>query len=115
MSITISATVDGGPEVNMANGNAAQVFDLLGITGDTADILGVEMTTFDSGHLPAADFCGRVLPAQAPSTPPPATTRAAPTSGTATGPPADGAQATSPGGSPNCGRSPPGHTSTTRP
>lgn len=53
MSININAAVAGGPEVNMANGNAAQILDLLGVD----DI--------DGGVLPAQDFLGRVLLAQA--------------------------------------------------
>lgn len=53
MSITFAPTTAGGPEVNMANGNAAQVFDLLGLHFDG-----------DWGEAPAEDFLGRVLLAQ---------------------------------------------------
>lgn len=49
MSITITPTT-GGPQVNMANGNAAQVFDLLGVDFDG-----------DCGETSAQDFLGRVL------------------------------------------------------
>lgn len=54
MSITITPTLAGGPTVNMANGNAAQVFDLLGLTFNG-----------DYGDTSAEDFLGRVLLAQA--------------------------------------------------
>ncbi|MEV5211283.1 hypothetical protein AB0K35_27805 [Micromonospora sp. NPDC053740] len=54
MSITFAPAITGAPEVNMANGNAAQILDLLGYTfdGDWAD-------------ASAEDFLGRVLIAQA--------------------------------------------------
>lgn len=54
MSITFAPTLTGGPQVNMANGNAAQVLDLLGLDFDG-----------DYGDTTAADFLGRVLLAQA--------------------------------------------------
>jgi hypothetical protein len=54
MSITFAPATVGGPTVNMANGNAAQVIDLLGLTYDG-----------DFGELAAEDFLGRVLLAQA--------------------------------------------------
>ncbi len=65
MSITFTAATcqDGivdltcrreAPEVNMANGNAAAVFDLLGLDFDG-----------DGGETTAEDFLGRVLLAQA--------------------------------------------------
>lgn len=54
MSITIAPAIPGGPEVNMANGNARQVLDLLGVTWDG-----------DWDEVPAEDFLGRVLIAQA--------------------------------------------------
>ena len=54
MSITITADQAGAPEVNMHNGNAATVLDLLGITCDG-----------DFGETTAEDFLGRVLLAQA--------------------------------------------------
>jgi hypothetical protein len=54
MSITFAPALVGGPMVNMANGNAAQVFDLLGLTYDG-----------DFGEIAAEDFLGRVLLAQA--------------------------------------------------
>ncbi|MDG4792066.1 hypothetical protein O7626_40330 [Micromonospora sp. WMMD1102] len=53
MSITFAPATVGGPTVNMANGNAAQVLDLLGLTNDGC------------GELAAEDFLGRVLLAQA--------------------------------------------------
>jgi hypothetical protein len=54
MSITIRAAQANGPEVNMHNGNAATVLDLLGIAWDG-----------DSGEATGEDFLGRVLLAQA--------------------------------------------------
>jgi hypothetical protein len=54
MSITITAAQDGAPQVDMHNGNAADVLDLLGICWDG-----------DLGEAPAEDFLGRVLLAQA--------------------------------------------------
>jgi len=65
MSITITAAItqDGildlttrpeVPQINMANGNAAALFDLLGLEFDG-----------DFGEAPAEDFLGRVLLAQA--------------------------------------------------
>lgn len=54
MSITIRADQAGTPEVNMHNGNAARVLDLLGIAWDG-----------DLGEATAEDFLGRVLLAQA--------------------------------------------------
>jgi hypothetical protein len=54
MSITITADQNGAPQVNMHNGNAATVLDLLGITWDG-----------DLGEATAEDFLGRVLLAQA--------------------------------------------------
>lgn len=66
MSITITAAAitqdgildltsrPGVPELNMANGNAAAVFDLLGLEFDG-----------DVGEAPAEDFLGRVVLAQA--------------------------------------------------
>lgn len=50
MSITITPNAAGSPKVNMANGNAAQVFDLLGLTFDG-----------DWGTTTGPDFLGRVL------------------------------------------------------
>lgn len=50
MSITITPNAAAAPTVNMANGNAAQVFDLLGITYDG-----------DWGTTTGPDFLGRVL------------------------------------------------------
>ncbi|GGM27604.1 hypothetical protein GCM10011608_10540 [Micromonospora sonchi] len=50
MSITITPNAAGSPEVNMANGNAAQVFDLLGLEFDG-----------DWGNTTGPDFLGRVL------------------------------------------------------
>lgn len=50
MSITITASATGSPKVNMANGNAKQVFDLLGLTFDG-----------DWGTTTGPDFLGRVL------------------------------------------------------
>lgn len=47
MSITFTP-VNGGPSVNLANGNARQVLDLLSFDGDW-------------GEAPAEDFLGRVL------------------------------------------------------
>ena len=52
MSITFAPSADGGPSVNMANGNAAQVLDLLGLAEECY------------GELPAEDILGRVLVAQ---------------------------------------------------
>lgn len=54
MSITIAPDAPVGPTLNMANGNAAQVFDLLGLTYDG-----------DIGETTAEDLLGRVLLAQA--------------------------------------------------
>jgi hypothetical protein len=54
MSINFAAAVAGGPQVNLANGNAAQVFHLLGLEFDG-----------DFGEAPGQDFLGRVLLAQA--------------------------------------------------
>ena len=54
MSITFAPAINGAPEVNMANGNAAQILDLLGYTFDG-----------DWTEAPAEDFLGRVLIAQA--------------------------------------------------
>ncbi|MEV5819353.1 hypothetical protein AB0L22_09270 [Micromonospora haikouensis] len=50
MSITITPNANNAPEVNMANGNAAQVLDLLGLTFDG-----------DWGTTTGPDFHGRVL------------------------------------------------------
>ncbi|MEV0214345.1 hypothetical protein [Micromonospora sp. NPDC050695] len=50
MSITITPAATQAPTVNMANGNAAQVFDLLGLTYDG-----------DWGTTTGQDFLGRVL------------------------------------------------------
>lgn len=50
MSITITPNAAAAPTVNMANGNAAQVFDLLGLTYDG-----------DWGTTTGPDFLGRVL------------------------------------------------------
>jgi hypothetical protein len=65
MSITITAAIaqdgildlttrPGVPQVNMANGNAVALVDLLGLDFDG-----------DFGEAPAEDFLGRVLLAQA--------------------------------------------------
>lgn len=54
MSITFAPAVDGSPEVNLANGNAKQVLDLLGFDFDG-----------DWAEAPGEDFLGRVLIAQA--------------------------------------------------
>ncbi len=54
MSITFAPALVGGPTVNMADGNAAQVIDLLGLTYDG-----------DYVERAAEDFLGRVLLAQA--------------------------------------------------
>jgi hypothetical protein len=50
MSITITPNAAGAPEVNMANGNAAQILDLLGLDYDG-----------DWGTTTGPDFHGRVL------------------------------------------------------
>lgn len=50
MSITITPNAAAAPTVNMANGNAAEVFDLLGIDFDG-----------DWGTTTGPDFLGRVL------------------------------------------------------
>ncbi|MFC6081012.1 hypothetical protein [Sphaerisporangium aureirubrum] len=55
MSITFFTTHPQGPQVNMANGNAAAVLDLLGYPG--------EENLY--GESAAEDFLGRVLTAQA--------------------------------------------------
>jgi hypothetical protein len=55
MSVTVSANNAGDLEVNMSNGNAARVFDSLGIS----------LEPDWCGELPASDFLGRVLVAQA--------------------------------------------------
>jgi hypothetical protein len=55
MSITFFVTAPRGPELNMANGNAAQVMDLLGFDRDW----------HEGGELAAEDLLGRVLFAQA--------------------------------------------------
>ncbi|MFD0857163.1 hypothetical protein ACFQ07_33475 [Actinomadura adrarensis] len=54
MSITFTTTL-GGPELNLNNGNAAEVLALLGFT--TEDMWGCE--------APAEDFLGRILMARA--------------------------------------------------
>lgn len=54
MSITFAPTAAGAPSVNMTNGNAAQVLDLLGLDFDG-----------NWGETSAEDFLGRVLIAQA--------------------------------------------------
>lgn len=54
MSVTFAPAIEGAPEVNMANGNAAQILDLLGLDFDG-----------DWGETRADDFLGRVLIAQA--------------------------------------------------
>lgn len=54
MSITFAPALVGGPTVNMANGNAAQVIDLLGLIDDDG-----------WGETTAEDLLGRVLLAQA--------------------------------------------------
>lgn len=50
MSITITAAAGNAPQVNMHDGNAATMFELLGYTYDG-----------DFGEAPAGDFLGRVL------------------------------------------------------
>lgn len=57
MSVTIytSSTSTTAPEVNMANGNAIRVLDLVGITGDDAYC----------GSMSGEDLLGRVLVALA--------------------------------------------------
>ncbi|MER6830873.1 hypothetical protein ABT352_33105 [Streptosporangium sp. NPDC000563] len=53
MSITFSTSFRNGPEVNMANGNAARLLDLLGYDAQEG-----------WGEAPAEDFLGRTLLAQ---------------------------------------------------
>lgn len=54
MSITFTPTAAGAPKVNMANGNAAEILNLLGLDFDGC-----------WGETSAQDFLGRVLVAQA--------------------------------------------------
>jgi hypothetical protein len=53
MSINFAAALPGGPVLNVANGNAARLFELLGL-GEEWD-----------GEVPAEDFLGRCLLAHA--------------------------------------------------
>lgn len=64
MSITFFPTTgihDDYPELNVSSANAYALFDLLGLGPDES---GADLG-FDGGELPAADFLGRVLLAQA--------------------------------------------------
>lgn len=58
MSITFTPNTDapGRPEVNMANGRAETIFDLLGFDPEQM---------WNGDEIPAEDFLGRVLLAQA--------------------------------------------------
>ncbi len=60
MSITFSATADLAPQVNMANGNAAAVLELLGYGTEQAEVLG-QPVYFGEGEAAAGDFLGRIL------------------------------------------------------
>lgn len=53
MSITFTTAANHGPTLNLSNGNAAQILDLLGLPVEP------------DGTAPAEDFLGRVLLAQA--------------------------------------------------